>query len=59
MGIATVRRAGLLALVSYVEGTCHYRVPLHRLRDAGRLEVAPAASGATEADDLVAQPTGG
>lgn len=30
--LSTVRRAGLLALVSYVDGTCHYRVPLRQVR---------------------------
>jgi GNAT superfamily N-acetyltransferase len=30
---ATVRRAGLVALVSYVDGSCHYRVPLARFRE--------------------------
>src|SRR5215213_3652554 len=44
--LSTVRRAGLLALVSYVDGTCHYTVPLARLRDAVRAEASRAAAAA-------------
>lgn len=44
--LSTVRRAGLLALVSYVEGTCHVTVPLARLRDAVRAEASRAAAAA-------------
>ena len=54
--LATVRRAGLVALVSYVDGTCHHRVPLARLRDAARLEVV---SERAEVDDLLPQTAGG
>ena len=53
--LATVRRAGLIALVSYVDGACHHRVPLTRLRDAARL----VGSDRAEVDDLLAQPAGG
>ena len=64
--LSTVRRAGLLALVSYAEGTCHYTVPLARLRDAVRAEASRAAAGPArpasdpvKLDDLVAEPAGG
>jgi GNAT superfamily N-acetyltransferase len=63
--LSTVRRAGLLALVSYVDGTCHYTLPLARLRDAVRADASRAAAGGPPAsapghlDDLVAQPAGG
>ena len=54
---------GLLALVSYVDGACHYTVPLARLRDSVRAEASRAAASATsaprEADDLVAESAGG
>jgi GNAT superfamily N-acetyltransferase len=46
---STVRRAGLLALVSYVDGTCHHTIPLARLRDAVRAEASRAAALATGA----------
>ena len=53
--LATVRRAGLIALVSYVDGACHHRVPLTRLRNAGCL----AGSQRAEVDDLLAEPARG
>ena len=49
--LSMVRRAGLLALVSYVDGICHYRVPLARLRSR--------ASEPGEVEHLLAQPAGG
>jgi GNAT superfamily N-acetyltransferase len=64
--LSTVRRAGLLALVSYADGTCQYTVPLARLRDAVRAEASRAAAGSArpasdpaELDHLVAEPAGG
>jgi GNAT superfamily N-acetyltransferase len=58
--LATVRRAGLVAVVSYVDGTCHHRVPLTRLREEVRRGGAPGEgrsgrSAREELDDLLAQ----
>ena len=66
--LSTVRRAGLLALVSYADGTCHYRLPLARLRSTPAVQVSPPtqagaravrASEAREVEDLLAQTTSG
>ena len=51
--LSTVRRAGLLALVSYADGTCHYRLPLARLRATAK------PSQAREVDDLLAETMSG
>jgi GNAT superfamily N-acetyltransferase len=48
--LSTVRRAGLLALVSYVDGTCHYVLPLNRLRNGSKRR---------EVDHLLVQPARG
>ena len=60
--LSTVRRAGLLALVSYADGTCHHRLPLARLRSTPSVQASPPAqpravpaSEAREVDDLLAQ----
>jgi GNAT superfamily N-acetyltransferase len=64
--LSTVRRAGLLALVSYVDGTCQYTVPLARLRDALRADASRAAAVAARTgseprglDHLVTEPASG
>jgi GNAT superfamily N-acetyltransferase len=54
---ATLRRAGLVVLAHYVDGSCHYRVPLRRLRPVAASERS-GPSERSEVDDLLGQPAG-